>query len=157
MKDKIEIPVRINGNNKWIPIEEFANLFESKEISTKGMPLSYPKRVEQFFLKLHTLEEVIQIWREAYPNVDLDTELKKIKAWLLTNTRTPKKDFKRFINNWLSKASENKSRYNYNPGEISEAEAEARSKKKAEDMRKTLEHYDSIKATPEEIKEILGK
>ena len=157
MKDKIEIPVRINGNNKWVPIEEFANLFESKEISTKGMPLSYPKRVEQFFLKLHTLEEVIQIWREAYPNVDLDTELKKIKAWLLTNTRTPKKDFKRFINNWLSKASENKSRYNYNPGEISEAEAEARSKKKAEDMRKTLEHYDSIKATPEEIKEILGK
>ena len=157
MKDKIEIPVRINGNNKWVPIEEFANLFESKEISTKGMPLSYPKLVEQFFLKLHTLEEVIQIWREAYPNVDLDTELKKIKAWLLTNTRTPKKDFKRFINNWLSKASENKSRYNYNPGEISEAEAEARSKKKAEDMRKTLEHYDSIKATTAEIKEILGK
>ena len=157
MKDKIEIPVRINGNNKWIPIEEFANLFQIKEISTKGMPLSYPKRVEQFFSKLHTQEEVIQIWREAYPNVGLDTELKKIKAWLLTNTRTPKKDFKRFINNWLSKASENKSKYNYNQGEISEDEAEARSRKKEKEMKANLEHYDSIKATPEEIKEILGK
>lgn len=42
---------------------------------------------------------------EAYPAVDLDAELRKIRAWVIANPRNRKtpNGMLRFLNNWLSK------------------------------------------------------
>ena len=44
-----------------------------------------------------------KVWEEAYPACDIDMEFLKMKAWLLANPDKRKYNYKRFINNWLSK------------------------------------------------------
>ncbi len=44
-----------------------------------------------------------KVWEEAYPACDIDIEFLKMKAWLLANPDKRKYNYKRFINNWLSK------------------------------------------------------
>ena len=51
-------------------------------------------------------EKDIVIWEEAYPAVDIKQELLKIKAWLVSNPEKKKKNYKRFINNWLIKVQD---------------------------------------------------
>ncbi len=46
------------------------------------------------------------IWEEAYPAVDIKQELLKIKAWLVSNPEKKKKNYKRFINNWVVKVQD---------------------------------------------------
>lgn len=41
--------------------------------------------------------------REAYPDLDLDRELKKMQAWLEANPRRRYRNYKRFIVNWLNR------------------------------------------------------
>jgi uncharacterized protein YdaU (DUF1376 family) len=43
---------------------------------------------------------------EAYPNIDIKRELKKMEAWLTSNPDRAKKNYKRFINNWISKVED---------------------------------------------------
>jgi hypothetical protein len=47
----------------------------------------------------------IDAWRELYPNVNIEQELRKMKGWLDANPKRRKtlQGIKRFINNWLSK------------------------------------------------------
>lgn len=49
------------------------------------------------------------IWEEAYPAVDILAEMRKIKAWLVSNPKNRKTSggMKRFINSWLSRAQDN--------------------------------------------------
>ena len=78
-----------------------------EEITTKGMPLAYPEKVKAFFDQISRTHSILQIWREAYPNVEIESELNLAKAWLLSNTGNAKKDFKKFCNNWLARAMMN--------------------------------------------------
>ena len=41
-------------------------------------------------------------YNEAYPDINIDQELKKMKLWLDANPTKHKKNYKRFITNWLS-------------------------------------------------------
>jgi len=54
-------------------------------------------------------------WKEAYPYADIPKELKKAEQWLLSNpSRARKKNWRKFVTQWLSKASdqaENKAAY----------------------------------------------
>lgn len=54
-------------------------------------------------------------WKEAYPYADIGQELKKAEQWLLSNpSRARKKNWRKFVTTWLSKASdqaENKAAY----------------------------------------------
>jgi len=42
-------------------------------------------------------------WEEAYPACDVEIELKKMAEWLKANPTKKKSNYRRFINNWLSK------------------------------------------------------
>lgn len=48
----------------------------------------------------------IALWQETYPAVDVVYELKRIAAWCRANPKKKKKDYARFINNWLSKTQD---------------------------------------------------
>ena len=50
----------------------------------------------------------LALWREAYPAVDIEQELQKMRAWLDSNPtrRKTRKGIDRFINNWLAKSQD---------------------------------------------------
>ena len=106
----MSIKVAIKKDDKkpyWISLDDFKKLLFEEKISTKGMPLAYPERVESFFNQIRTQKEITNIWVKAYPSVDIESELNYAQAWLLSNTSKPRKDFKKFCNNWLAKAMRN--------------------------------------------------
>ena len=70
----------------------------------------YKERVEDYFNNIP--DDFRKLMEEAYPNIDIDQQLLKAKTWLLVNTHKAKKDFKRFINSWMSRAMDNAGRYN---------------------------------------------
>lgn len=42
-------------------------------------------------------------WKDAYPAVDIESELRKMREWLLANPSKRKSNYRKFINNWLSR------------------------------------------------------
>jgi hypothetical protein len=64
----------------------------------------YLKKVNEFFKNI-TDENKIAL-AEAHPEMNIDLELKKAKAWLISNTENRKKKFSRFVNNWMNRAEE---------------------------------------------------
>jgi len=47
-----------------------------------------------------------QKWKEAFPACDIDIELKRMESWLYANPTKKKKNYRRFIHNWLTKTQE---------------------------------------------------
>ena len=47
-------------------------------------------------------------WQRAYPSIDVESELRKMEAWLEANPQKRKtaRGIKRFCNAWLSRAEE---------------------------------------------------
>ena len=128
------------GQVRWADADKvFAHLMEryTKTIPSGDKPKPYKEKVEHFFITIDT-EWVVALGK-AYPNVDIDTELGKAKMWLLSNS--PKRNLKKFVNNWMAKAM----------GQKQNKQTEA----------VLYEKYvppvvDDV-ASPEEIKEMLGR
>tara|TARA_R100000501_G_C2548829_1_gene64370 strand:+ start:87 stop:524 length:438 start_codon:yes stop_codon:yes gene_type:complete len=102
-RSKIKIQVQVGGQVRWADADKvFAHLMERyiKTIPNGDKPEPYKEKVENFFATVDV--EWLSSLRNAYPNVDIDTELNKAKMWLLSNT--PKRNLKKFTNNWLAKA-----------------------------------------------------
>ena len=98
-----KIQVNVGGKIKWADADKvFAHLMERymKKIPNGEEPQPYKEKVENFFATVDV--EWLQALRTAYPNVDIDTELNKAKMWLLSNS--PRRNLKKFTNNWLAKA-----------------------------------------------------
>jgi uncharacterized protein YgbK (DUF1537 family) len=50
-------------------------------------------------------EDQMSAWRDAFPAVDIDAELKKMAAWIVSNPMmAPKSQIGRFVNSWLTKS-----------------------------------------------------
>ena len=130
------------GELKWADADKvFAHLMERymKKIPNGDKPKPYKEKVENFFATIDV--EWLSSLRKAYPNVDIDTELGKAKMWLLSNS--PKRNLKKFTNNWLAKAMGQK--------QNKTTEAVIYEKYKA-----PVINEDDI-ASPEEIKEMLRR
>ena len=143
---KIHIKVE-EGREEWVDGDKlFARLLRDySKAELKGKkPEPYKDKVNNFFKLIDT--DWVNALKEAYPNVDVDQELENAKMWLLSNTSQAKSDFKKFINNWMAKAMRT-----------------GKTEKPVEDGRTKHERYvlpeiaDEDLATPEEIREILGR
>lgn len=102
-----EIQVRVNGERKWVNGHKvFKYLLEEySKVSYKGKKLDpYNTRIDKFYSNIP--QALLDTWEKAYPNVNIEQELEKCRAWLLSNTNKAKSNFKRFSNNWLAKAME---------------------------------------------------
>ena len=138
---KIQVK-KVSGEIKWADADKvFAHLMEryTKTIPNGEKPQPYKEKVENFFATIDV--EWLQALRKAYPNVKIDTELDKIKMWLLSNQ--PKRNLKKFTNNWLAKAMGQK--------QNKQTEAVIYEKYKA-----PVINDDDI-ASPEEIREMLRR
>ena len=103
MISRFKIQVKVNDEIKWADADKvFAHLMEryTKTIPNGEEPKPYKEKIENFFATIDV--EWLSSLRKAYPNVDIDTELDKAKMWLLSNT--PKRNLKKFVNNWMAKA-----------------------------------------------------
>jgi hypothetical protein len=45
-------------------------------------------------------------WKTAYPAIDVEGELRKAAAWLVSNPKNKKSAYSRFLNSWLSRAQD---------------------------------------------------
>jgi hypothetical protein len=48
----------------------------------------------------------LKFWKETYPGIDVDVELKRAAAWALANPKNRKSNWERFLNNWLRNAQD---------------------------------------------------
>ena len=104
---RFKIKIKDGRGERWADADKvFAHLYEryTKTIPNGDKPKPYKEKVENFFATIDT--EWLSSLRKAYPNVDIDTELGKAKMWLLSNP--PKRNLKKFTNNWMAKAMGNK-------------------------------------------------
>jgi len=79
--------------------------------ASNSEPMKRPEKVKiNFDFSLRAWENItdedIFIWEKAYPAVDITQELSKMADWLLSNPDRKKKNYRRFITNWLSRAQE---------------------------------------------------
>ena len=98
-----KLRVKIGGETRWADADKvFAHLMEryTKTIPNGEEPKPYKEKIDNFFATIDV--EWVSSLKKAYPNVDIDTELGKAKMWLLSNT--PKRNLKKFVNNWMAKA-----------------------------------------------------
>lgn len=136
-----KIRISVGGKERWADADKvFAHLYEryTKTIPSGDKPKPYKEKVENFFATIDV--EWLSSLTKAYPNVDIDTELGKAKMWLLSNS--PKRNLKKFTNNWLAKAM----------GQKQNKQTEAVLYEKY--VKPVINEEDV--ASPEEIKEILG-
>ena len=144
-----EIKVRINGKEEWKDARKvFKYLLEEYSKVSYGGKVTdpYTTRINKFYSDIP--QALLDSWREAYPNVNIDQELQKCKAWLISNTSKAKKDFKRFSNNWLAKAMESGGQI---PVELSDKKLEKQIQQRKRYERKAMTNA----APPEFIKDII--
>jgi uncharacterized protein YdaU (DUF1376 family) len=87
---------------------------DSSSSSSSSSPLKKEKNITTFAEYAEAaqsavalyLKENFEIWRKAYPAIDLETESAKALSWLNANPKNKKSNIKRFLNNWLSRAQE---------------------------------------------------
>lgn len=48
----------------------------------------------------------LEIWKKAYPAIDVDAQLKVMAAWIVGNPKNKKSSYGRFINSWLSRSQD---------------------------------------------------
>lgn len=82
--------------------------FLPADTSNKEPSKSAYKREEITFneeaMQFEGVERFIPLWKDAYPLVDVETELKQMVAWVMSQPKSRwKKDWKRFVVNWLSR------------------------------------------------------
>ena len=56
--------------------------------------------------KFSNLGGIHDLWKNAYPAVNVDAELKKAAMWLISNPKNRKSDYVRFLTGWLSRAQD---------------------------------------------------
>ena len=101
----LEIKIRKDGEEKWVDARKFFDYMikEYSKVKYDGKKVSpYEDRVNKFYDNIPV--NLTEMWKKAYPNVDIKGECEKARVWLLSNTNKAKKDFKGFTNRWLGKA-----------------------------------------------------
>jgi len=58
-------------------------------------------------------KEKLEKWKEAFPLINVEVELKKMEAWLTANPKNKKVNYERFIVNWLDRAKGEKANGKY--------------------------------------------
>ena len=146
----VELYVRVNGKERWADAKKLFEYLYPEQVKISGkMPLPYTQRVERFFEAIDPT--IMGVWKEAYPNINIKTELVKIKAWLISNPNKAKKDFKKFVNNWLSRAMQNPTNVTTTTDKRIADDEERFQRRKREAEKRMREDY----ASPQDIKSIM--
>ena len=104
----LEVKIRKDGKEKWVDARKFFDYMikEYSRVKYDGKKIDpYEDKVNKFYDNIP--KTLMQSWKKAYPNVQINEQCERCRVWLLSNTSKAKKDFKRFTNNWLARAMDN--------------------------------------------------
>ena len=157
MTSRFKIKILAGGEERWADADRvFAHLYERyiKTIPNGDKPEPYKEKVKNFFANID--KEWLSSLTSAYPNVDIDTELNKVKMWLLSNS--PKRNLKKFTNNWLAKAMTSRQNKQTEAAPLYKKHKAPASFIKAMGYKvpDSIASPDDDIASPDEIKNILG-
>lgn len=79
---------------------------KSEEIDIESIPSarSYKIAFDFDMLTFTGIEpEKMAFWKEAYPAVEIEREIKGASAWLIANPKNRKSNYEKFLTNWFSK------------------------------------------------------
>lgn len=99
--------IKRNINNTSSSAESSKNASTSDEVPAAEEPafITLPSNKGE---EVPISEKMVQVWKDAYPAVDVKAELRKMKSWCISNPKLRKtaQGMKRFCDNWLSKAQD---------------------------------------------------
>ena len=97
----------MEADDRWARLEAIVRRVVREEISALGKK---PKiEIENGRWKGITKEQM-EAWKEAYGAVDIDGELKKAAAWIVSNPHlAPQKQVGRFLNSWFARQQDRSS------------------------------------------------
>lgn len=102
---KKEIPVAKNGNPGYpfwdTTINNNTTNNSTKEKKEAAIVFEYES--SRF---VNITEQHMERWSEAYPAVDVATELRQMQEWVDTNRKNRKSNWQRFIINWLKRSQD---------------------------------------------------
>lgn len=75
----------------------------SSESKDSKQIIVFDKEIEEF---QGITEELKERWKQAYPAVDVEIEIERAEQWAASNPNKRKKNWRRFINNWLMRVQE---------------------------------------------------
>ena len=104
----LDVKIRKDGKEKWVAARKFFDYMikEYSRVKYDGKKIDpYEDKVNKFYDNIP--KALMQSWKKAYPNVQINEQCERCRVWLLSNTSKAKKDFKRFTNNWLARAMDN--------------------------------------------------
>lgn len=113
-KNKIKKNININTSapNDKKSLGDVNNLEvdNSKEVANEKKVNSSEVGTINFDFVSGNWQNITENWKkelsETYPACNINQELLKIKQWLLANPQKKKKNYRRFINNWLSRCQD---------------------------------------------------
>lgn len=115
-----ETPHKVNPSTKKeqqeknLSSKEDINKEEESNARSKSS-LATPSSI-QFNKKLKILENIsIEQMKVLYPNTDIELEIKKMQQWLIDNPKKQKKNYDRFVANWISSAERDASKSKAKP------------------------------------------
>lgn len=92
--------------DRWAKLEEIVRRVVREEISA----LAVVKKVKLGFENgrwTGITEEQMEAWKAAYGMVDIEAELKRAAAWIVSNPHlAPKSQLGRFLNTWFAKGQD---------------------------------------------------
>jgi hypothetical protein len=91
----------VSEDGRWQKLEEIVRRVVREEVAALGKK---PKIELVNGNWVGITEEQMTAWKAAYGAVDLDAELKKAAAWIVSNPHlAPKNQIGRFLNTWFSR------------------------------------------------------
>lgn len=106
-----------NSEDRWAKLEQMLRRVLREELAQLG------KKTKVEFLNgkwIGITQEQMDAWRAAYGAVDIEGELKRAAAWVVSNPNlAPSKQCGRFLNTWLSR-QQNQNSLRSIPGKLAE-------------------------------------
>ena len=89
------------GEDRWVKLEEIVTRVVNKALDERGLKAKTKLAFANGEWTGVTTEQ-LRAWAGAYPSCDVQMELKKSAAWIVSNPdKAPKSQFARFFNTWL--------------------------------------------------------
>ncbi len=109
--------IKKTGNGIETPINRYCNAPDTEQNRPDTEQIKPLASSAKIALSANGLWENISVemrsaWERAHPAVNLDTELAKAAAWILANPKNVKKNYAKFLTNWLARSQDRAPRVN---------------------------------------------
>lgn len=89
--------------DRWEKVEAIVRRVVKEELAAHGFKAK-AKLAFEGGRWIGVTTDQLEAWKAAYGSCDVESELKKAAAWIISNPHlAPKSHYGRFINNWLAK------------------------------------------------------